>query len=87
MDIPFEATPPTPSVREMLYQMAELLLRYPDPEQRLAAVNALDTPNEFLAEAPDLATVAEWLQFIGEDMSADELRERFQRQGWLVALS
>lgn len=68
----------------MLYQMAELLLRYPDPELRLAAANALDTPNEFLAEAPDLATVAEWLQFIGEDTSADELRERFQRQGWLV---
>ncbi|MFC6225832.1 hypothetical protein ACFP2F_21485 [Hymenobacter artigasi] len=68
----------------MLYQMAELLLRYPDPEQRLAAASALDTPNDFLAEAPDLATVAEWLQFFGEDTSADELRENFQRQGWLV---
>ncbi|GAB3725424.1 hypothetical protein GCM10027594_06860 [Hymenobacter agri] len=70
----------------MLYQMAELLLRYPDPEQRLAAATALNTPNEFLAEAPDLTTVAEWLQFIGEDTSAGELRERFQRQGWLVPL-
>lgn len=70
-------------IRAMLYQMAELLLRYPDPEQRLAAANALDTPNEFLAEAPDLATVAEWLQFIGEDITADELREKYQRQGHL----
>lgn len=68
----------------MLYQMAELLLRYPDPEQRLAAANALDTPNDFLAEAPDLTTVAEWLQLFGEDTSADELREDFLRQGWLV---
>ena len=68
----------------MLYQMAELLLRYPDPEQRLAAANALDTPNDFLAEAPDLATVAVWLQLFGEDTSADELREEFLRQGWLV---
>ena len=70
-------------IRAMLYQMAELLLRYPDPEQCLAAANALDTPNEFLAEAPDLATVTEWLQFIGEDITADELRENYQRQGHL----
>lgn len=68
----------------MLYQMAELLLlRYSEPAQRLAAASALDTPNEFLAEAPDLATVAEWLQFIGEDITADELRENYQRQGHL----
>ena len=71
----------------MLYQMAELLLRYPDPVQRLAAANALDTPNDFLAEAPDLPTVAEWLQLFGEDTSADELREKYQRQGWLVRRS
>lgn len=70
----------------MLYQMAELLLRYPDLEQRLAAANALDTPNEFLAEAPDLDTVAEWLQFIGEDVTADALRERYQRTGQLGTL-
>ena len=33
-----------------------LLVRYPDPAQRLAAVQTLDTPNEFLAETPSLAT-------------------------------
>ena len=49
----------------------------------MAAAQALDTPNEFLAEAPDLATVAEWLQFIGEDTTADELRASYQRQGHL----
>lgn len=71
-------------IRSMLYQMAELLLRYPDEAQRVAAAEALPVPNTFLAEAPDLATVVEWLQFTGEDVSAGELRECFQRQGWLV---
>ncbi len=83
MEFSFESTPPTLGVRGMLYQMAELLLRYPDAEQRAAAANALPTPNDFLAEAPDLATVAEWLQFLGEDITADELRESYQRQGHL----
>ena len=78
--------PPT-GIRSMLYQMAELLLRYPDEAQRVAAAEALATPNLFLAEAPDLETVAEWLQFTGEDVSADELRESFQRQGHLVRLT
>lgn len=77
--------PPT-GIRAMLYQMAELLLRCPDEARRVAAAEALPTPNLFLAEAPDLETVAEWLQFIGEDVSADELRESFHRQGWLVRL-
>ena len=36
----------------MPYQMVELLLHYPDPAQRRAAANGLDTPNDFLAEAP-----------------------------------
>ncbi|MFD2719668.1 hypothetical protein ACFST9_13145 [Hymenobacter monticola] len=53
------------------------------PSRRFYSI-CLTTP--FLAEAPDLTTVAEWLQFIGEDTSADELRERFLRQGWLVCL-
>lgn len=75
---------PAVGIRAMLYQMAELLLRYPDEAQRVAAAEALPTTNTFLAEAPDLETVAQWLQFTGEDVSADELRERFQRQGWLV---
>ena len=74
---------PPAGIRAMLYQMAELLLRYPDPEQRLAAASVLAAPNEFLAEAPDLPTVAEWLRFIGEDTSAEALRESYQRQGWL----
>ncbi|GGG59425.1 hypothetical protein GCM10011378_39260 [Hymenobacter glacieicola] len=39
-------------IRARLYHVAELLVRYPDPEQRLAAADALDTPNELLAEAP-----------------------------------
>ena len=81
----FEPLPPTFGVREMLYQMAELLLRYPNYEQRLTAANALPIPNDFLAEAPDLATVAEWLQFIGDDVTADQLREGYQRQGSLPA--
>lgn len=85
MELPYESTPAPVGVRGMLYQMAELLLRYPDPEQRAAAANALPTPNDFLAEAPDLATVAEWLQFVGEDVTADELRESYQRQGHLPA--
>lgn len=77
---------PTNGVRAMLYQMAELLLRYPDDEaQRLAAAEA--TANPFLAEAPDLATVAEWLQFFGEDTSAAELREQFQQHGHLPSKS
>ena len=38
--------------------MAELLLRYPDEAQRVAAAEALPTPNTFLAEAPDAATSA-----------------------------
>lgn len=71
-------------IRAMLYQMAELLLRYPDETQRMAAAEALPTPNAFLAEAPDLEIVAEWLQFTGEDVSADALRGSFQRQGGLV---
>lgn len=76
---------PTHGVRAMLYQMAELLLRYPDDEaQRLAAAEA--TANPFLAEAPDLATVAEWLQFFGENMSADELRRSYE-QGQLVSFA
>lgn len=85
MELPYESAPSALGVRGMLYQMAELLLRYPDPEQRAAAANALPTPNDFLAEAPDLSTVAEWLQFIGEDVTADELRESYQRQGHLPA--
>ncbi len=73
---------PTHGVRAMLYQMAELLLRYPDDEaQRLAAAEA--TANPFLAEAPDLATVAEWLQFFGDDITADELRLSYE-QGQLL---
>lgn len=83
MSILSEYAAPT-GIRSMLYQMAELLLRYPDEAQCVAAAEALPTPNPFLAEAPDLETVAQWLQFTGEDVSADELRERFQRQGWLV---
>ncbi|TVT36732.1 hypothetical protein FNT36_24785 [Hymenobacter setariae] len=83
MDSLPEYAAPT-GIRSMLYQMAELLLYYPDEAQRVAAAEALPTPNTFLAEAPDLETVAEWLQFTGEDVSADELRERFKRQGWLV---
>ncbi|QIL78396.1 hypothetical protein [Hymenobacter sp. HDW8] len=71
-------------VRSMRYQMADLLLRYPDEAQRLAAAEALPTPNAFLAEAPDLETVTQWLQIIGEDVSAAELREKYQRQCWLV---
>lgn len=74
----------SPGIRAMLYQMTELLIRYPDPEQRVAAAQTLDTPNEFLAEAPDLATVAEWLQFIREDTTADELRASYQRQRHLL---
>ena len=85
MEFSFDPAPPTLGVRGMLYQMAELLLRYPDDQQRQAAALALPTPNEFLAEAPDLDTVAEWLQFIGEDVSADELRATYQRQGHLRA--
>lgn len=57
----------------MLYQMAELILRYPDEAERQAAPEALTNP--FLVEAPDLETVAQWLQFLGDDVSADELRE------------
>lgn len=83
MSILPEYAAPT-GIRSMLYQMAELLLRYPDEAQRVVAAGALPTPNTFLAEAPDLETVAEWLQFTGEDVSADELRGSFQRQGWLV---
>lgn len=64
--------------------MAELLLLR---AQRVAVAEALPVPNPFLTEAPDLATVAEWLQFTGEDVSADELRERCQRQGKLVRQS
>ena len=59
----------------MLYQMAELLLRYPDEAQRQLATEAQAKP--FLLEASDLETVAEWLQFIGENVSADELRRQF----------
>lgn len=86
MSILPEYAAPT-GVRSMLYQMAELLLRYPDEAQRLAAAEALPTPNAFLAEAPDLETVAQWLQFTGEDITADELRTKYQQQGWLLRLS
>lgn len=78
MSILPEYAAPT-GVRSMLYQMAELLLRYP--------AEALPTPNPFLAEAPDLETVAQWLQFTGEDITADELRTKYQQQGWLLRLS
>jgi hypothetical protein len=65
---------PTPSTttRSMLYQMAELLIRYPNEADLLASPEAQANP--FLVEAPDLATVVEWLQFLGDDVSADELR-------------
>lgn len=70
---------PSTSVRSMLYQMAELLIRYPDEADRLATPEALSNP--FLVEAPDLATVAQWLQFIGDDVSPDELRAIYGSQG------
>ncbi len=70
----------------MLYQLAELLLPYPDPVQHPATASALDAPNEFLVEAPDLDTIAEWLQFLGEDTTVEQLRARFQRQDGLVCL-
>lgn len=69
-----EFTPPA-GPRAMLYQMAELLLRYPDEAPRRAAAEQAGTP--FLAEAPDLATVAEWLQFLGEDVSPEDLRRQY----------
>lgn len=60
----------------MLYQMAELLIRYPNAADLAASPEA--QANYFLAEAPDLATVAQWLQFIGDDVSEDELRAIYQ---------
>lgn len=63
----------------MLYQMAELLVRYPDEADRLASPEALSNP--FLIEAPDLATVAQWLQFLGDDVCADELRALYEPEG------
>lgn len=63
----------------MLYQMAELLLRYPNEAERQATPEALANP--FLLEAPDLDTVAQWLQFLGDDVSPDELRAIYEHQG------
>ena len=78
--VPYAPAPA--SVRTMLYQMAELLLRYPNEEERLLAPEALD--NSFLTEAPDLATVVEWLMFLGEDeITEDDLRTMYQLRGHL----
>jgi len=63
----------------MLYQMAELILRYPDEADRQATPQAQANP--FLLEAPDLDTVAQWLQFLGDDVSPDELRAIYEPQG------
>lgn len=69
---------PTPSTgtRSMLYQMAALLIRYPQEADRLATPEAMSNP--FLVEAPDLATVVQWLEFIGDDVSEAELRATYQ---------
>ncbi len=52
MQFSFDPAPPTLSVRGMLSQMAELLLRYPDDQQRLAAALALPTPTSFWPKRP-----------------------------------
>jgi hypothetical protein len=76
---------PSNSVRSMLYQMAELLIRYPNEADRLATPEALSNP--FLVEVPDLVTVVQWLQFLGDDVTADELRAIYAPQGGATPLS
>lgn len=80
----YRRMPRTSGTRTMLLQMAELLLEYPDAELRTAAASALDAPDPFLAHAPDLDTVAEWLQFIGQDVTAAQLRAHYAQRGQLL---